>query len=424
MDSNAFTSFLFAQADAVAAATGTAAAAAAPAATLPPVWREGWFLWLLTLLVIAVPTLVAWLLAKQLRASDMWGRMAAVLVALTAGTVVTVLGWPPRLGIDLKGGVILVYEVDAAKQAAKTVDAEGNTEAAAPIDMDKLVAAVSRRVNPGGQKEVTVRRYGLDQLEVIVPDVDQAEVDLIKRIVSSAGVLEFRITANPEDPRHKRVIELGSNAAGTTVLDGGSAIGRWVQLDTAKMNPAEDRGLVTRSMPDGRVEVLVVLDRFNVTGGYLSRSASSYDNNLQPCVNFSFNSSGAALFGTLTGQNLPDPANRLTSRLGILLDDTLLSAPTIRSAISGDGQITGSFKQADVDFLVGVLNAGSLPAALQSEPISEQKISSGPTRSAPVRGPCSWRRSWCSRSCSPTTASRASSPTWRCCSTSSSCSRS
>jgi SecD/SecF fusion protein len=141
------------------------------------------------------------------------------------------------------------------------------------------------------------------------------------------------------------------------------------------MNPAEDRGLVTRMMPDGRVEVLVVLDRFNVTGGYLSRSAGSYDQNLQPCVNFSFNSAGAALFGTLTGQNLPDPANRLESRLGIVLDDTLLSAPTIRSAISGDGQITGSFKQADVDFLVGVLNAGSLPAALHSEPISEQKIS-------------------------------------------------
>jgi SecD/SecF fusion protein len=92
-------------------------------------------------------------------------------------------------------------------------------------------------------------------------------------------------------------------------------------------------------------------------------------------VNVSFNSAGAALFGTLTGQNLPDPANRLTSRLGILLDDTLLSAPTIRSTITGDGQITGSFKQSDVDFLVGVLNAGSLPAALVSEPISEQKIS-------------------------------------------------
>jgi SecD/SecF fusion protein len=371
--------FLLAQAAEIAPA---AAAAATTAATLPW-WREGWFLWLLTLLVVAVPTLIAWLLAKQLRASDMWARLAAVLVALFAGCAITALGWPPRLGIDLKGGVILVYEIDASKRlsdrSAETKAGDGGGQAAldqaAAVDMDKLVAAVSRRVNPGGQKEVTVRRYGLDQIEVIVPDVDQSEVELIKRIVSSAGVLEFRITANPEDPRHKRVVELGTRAAGTNVMDGGNAIGRWVQLDTAKMNPTEDRGLVTRTMPDGRVEVLVVLDRFNVTGGYLSRALASYDSNLQPCVNFSFNSAGAALFGTLTGQNLPDPANRLTSRLGIVLDDTLLSAPTIRSAISGDGQITGSFKQADVEFLVGVLNAGSLPAALHSEPISEQKIS-------------------------------------------------
>jgi SecD/SecF fusion protein len=373
MDIASFVPVLLAQAAEVAnAAAATAAPAATTAAGLPW-WREGWFLWLLTLLTIAVPTLVAWVLAKQLRASDMWARIAAVLVALTAGGVITALGWPPKLGIDLKGGVILVYEIDAKKQADKAVEAGAGE--AATVDMEKLVAAVARRVNPGGQKEVTVRRYGLDQLEVIVPDVDQAEVDLIKRIVSSAGVLEFRITANAEDPRHKRVVELGGRTAGTTVMDGGTPVGRWVQLDTAKMNPAEDRGLVTRMMPDGRVEVLVVLDRFNVTGGYLSRAASSYDQNLQPCVNFSFNSAGAALFGTLTGQNLPDPANRLESRLGIVLDDTLLSAPTIRSAISGDGQITGSFKQADVEFLVGVLNAGSLPAALHSEPISEQKIS-------------------------------------------------
>ncbi len=328
-----------------------------------PWWREAWAMWSLTLLIIAVPTFLAWFIARQSRAPELWGRLATVFVALTAGGVVMVGGWPPRMGIDLKGGVILVYEIDAAKQT------DGR------VSMDKLVAAVSRRVNPGGQKEVTVRQYGLDQIEVIVPEVDQSEVELIKRIVSSAGVLEFRITANPEDPRHRQVIEAAERSPGVTVSEAGRQIGRWVELDTQKMDPAEDRGLVTRTTSDGRVESLVVLDRFNVTGGYLSRASSGYDQNLQPCVNFSFNSQGAALFGTLTSQNLPDPANRLTSRLGIVLDDVLLSAPTIRSTISGDGQITGSFKQADVEFLVGVLNAGSLPAALSAEPISEQKIS-------------------------------------------------
>jgi len=439
MNIASFAFILFAQ-------VADAAAATAPAIQSGPWFRAPWAVWVITFLTVAVPTLLTWLAAKSLRFSDSWGRLATVLVAATAGAVITWLGWPPRLGIDLKGGVILVYEVDSARQSTGQVgDAAGRIEQllatqdggagsvvrmagnrisvqlstpdavarealvkgidqidfgdaevrlvgkktagdrldldfdvsgqAAPVDMDKLVAAVSRRVNPGGQKEVTVRRYGLEQLEVIIPDVEQSEVDYIKGVVSSAGVLEFRITANPEDPRHKRAIELGQRSAGTTVSDGGRAIGRWVQLDTEKFNPLEQRDLVTRSMSDGRVEVLVLLDRFNVTGGYLTRATSSYDQELQPCVNFSFNSSGAALFGTLTGQNLPDPANRLTSRLGIVLDDVLISAPTLRSAISGDGQITGGFKQADVDRLVGVLNAGSLPAALVSEPISEQKIS-------------------------------------------------
>jgi SecD/SecF fusion protein len=423
----------------------TAAPPAMPAVETPW-WREGWAAWMLALACVAVPTFLAWVIAKRLRASDMWGRIAAVLVAATAGGLITWMGWPPRLGIDLKGGVILIYEVDTSKQSAARIDDAigrieqvlsaseprlgnvtrgaggrltvridageaavreaglrslealggegsdlrlvrrgGTAEApvldfdvvaqAGAVDMDKLVAAVSRRVNPGGQKEVTVRRYGLDQLEVIVPEVDQAEVDLIKRIVSSAGVLEFRILANPEDPRHRQVVEVAGRAAGTTVSLEGKPAARWVELDTQKMNPAENRGLVTRAMPDGRVEVLVVLDRFDVTGGDLGRVSSSFDESLQPCVNFTFNSRGAARFGLLTGQNLPDPANRLESRLGILLDDVLQSAPVIRSAISSNGQITGNFKQSDINFLVEVLNAGSLPAALQSEPISEQKIS-------------------------------------------------
>ena len=58
-----------------------------------------------------------------------------------------------------------------------------------------------------------------------------------------------------------------------------------------------------------------------------------------------------------------------------MLDNVLQSAATIRSAISDRGQITGSFDEDYVNFVVGVLNAGSLPAALQKEPISEQKIS-------------------------------------------------
>ena len=119
---------LFAQAESVvtqaAPAVVSAATEAASAATtlVLPWYRQGSMMLPITVLTIAVPTLLAWLLSKRLRAADMWGRMATVLVALTAGIVIMAMGWPPRLGIDLKGGVILVYEIDASKRVKGEVD--------------------------------------------------------------------------------------------------------------------------------------------------------------------------------------------------------------------------------------------------------------------------------------------------------------
>jgi SecD/SecF fusion protein len=410
-----------------------------------PWWQAPWAGWLIALAVLVVPTTLAWLVTKSLRMPDLWGRLATVLVALAAGATICSLGWPPRLGIDLKGGLILVYEVAAGRQrqariddavagierllaaqdgAAGTVERSGDgrlavrletADAAAraaflaamkeasfdratvaevsrratpeallvdyeiaaeqtKVPMDKLVAAVSRRVNPGGQKEVTVRQFGLDQIEVILPEVEQAEVEQVKRIISSAGVLEFRILANPVDPRHRAAIAQARTTRGTTVRQDGEVVARWARLDPARMQG--DERMVTRPGADG-LEVLVMIDRFNVAGDDLSRvSADLDDATLSPSVSFLLNARGAGKFGVLTKQNLPDPANGLESRLGIVLDDVLQSAPVIRSQITSSGQITGNFSQADVDFLVEVLNAGSLPAALESEPISEQRISS------------------------------------------------
>ena len=76
------------------------------------------------------------------------------------------LGSDARIQARLELAVLLLQ--------GRTLADRARSAEAAPVAMDKLVAAVSRRVNPGGQKEVTVRRYGLDQLEVIVPAVDQS----------------------------------------------------------------------------------------------------------------------------------------------------------------------------------------------------------------------------------------------------------
>ena len=120
-----------------------------------------------------------------------------------------------------------------------------------------------------------------------------------------------------------------------------------------------------------RQEVLVLNDHYDVTGGYLTKADVGHDDKGQSCVNFNFNTAGGQLFGQLTNDHLPDKQTEFTYRLGIVLDNELYSAPNIKSHIDEHGQITGSFHKEEVEFLVNVLNAGSLPAALTKEPISE-----------------------------------------------------
>ena len=62
--------------------------------------------------------------------------------------------------------------------------------------------------------------------------------------------------------------------------------------------------------------------------------------------------------------------------LAIMLDERLLSFPRLITTISESGRITGDFTEEEVDFLVGILRAGRLPATLKKEPISENQIGS------------------------------------------------
>ena len=121
-------------------------------------------------------------------------------------------------------------------------------------------------------------------------------------------------------------------------------------------------------------EVLVAGDDYNVTGDYLTSESAGFGSEGNT-VDFGFNSKGAALFGAFTGQNTPD--GEFTRKLGIILDTKLYSAPALRSRISDRGQITGMANKKEVDATVAVLKAGSLPAALNKNPLSEVLV--GPT---------------------------------------------
>ena len=127
------------------------------------------------------------------------------------------------------------------------------------------------------------------------------------------------------------------------------------------------------------MEVLVHNDIYNVTGGYLTQAVAGHRSAKgRPCVNFAFNATGGAIVRRADGQSPARQADRLSpTSWASFSTASLYSAPSIQSTIFDHGQITGKFTKEQVQDLVNVLNAGSLPAALTKEPIS--KLYSGPT---------------------------------------------
>ncbi len=334
--------------------------------------------WYVNLLVavgtLAISFFLGGYLGKKLRMVDHGWKIGLSLFTLLASVAVLLLGPSIKYGVDLSGGAILVYEVDQSKKTA------GETLGSA--EMEKLIAAISRRVNPGGQKEVVVRPYGKEQVEIIVPEKDDAEVKRIEWIISQAGNLEFRILANKKD--NKDIIDRAeADPSKNRIYDSaGKLLARWVPVrveEAPSIAHYTDVGLRHRKKGDREIlEALILADDYNITGAYLTRADTGVDRSGRPCVNFTFNAAGGQLFGEMTSNHLPDKGlTEFTYKLGIVLDDELYSAPSIQSTITDRGEITGTFTQEQVQSLVNVLNAGSLPAALTKEPIS--KLFSGPT---------------------------------------------
>src|SRR5260370_22408932 len=96
------------------------------------------------------------------------------------------------------------------------------------------------------------------------------------------------------------------------------------------------------------------------------------DNNGNNIVHFEFDAQGARFFSDLTRDNINRP-------LAIVLDDRMISAPNIHSEIGAQGTISGGgeggFDPKELKYRVSTLSAGSLPATLADEPISERTVS-------------------------------------------------
>src|SRR5215212_11789624 len=86
------------------------------------------------------------------------------------------------------------------------------------------------------------------------------------------------------------------------------------------------------------VEYLAVLKTVPVSGRDLKTARVQKGRVGEPVIGFSLTPDGAPKFGALTGSNVG-------RRLAIVLDNKVVSAPTINSQITDDGVIEGSFTQ-------------------------------------------------------------------------------
>ncbi|MBB3998292.1 protein translocase subunit SecD [Aureimonas pseudogalii] len=201
------------------------------------------------------------------------------------------------------------------------------------------IEVVRRRVDELGTTEPVIQRQGLDRIMVQVPGLqDPAR---LKNLLNQTARLTFRL------------VDV-SNVA---------------QAVAAKQQPlpAGDELLMTTDEP---AQPILVQRQVMISGESLTDAQAGFDQqNSQPVVNIRFDSRGAQRFGAVTQENVGRP-------FAIVLDDKVLSAPSIREPIlGGQAQISGNFTVQTANDLAVLLRAGALPATLDI--IEERTVGPG-----------------------------------------------
>lgn len=256
--------------------------------------------------------------------------MTLVLVAIS---IVTVIKMPTKQGLDIAGGTRLVLEAQTDKLPA--------TEKWNQEKLNAVVRIIDNRVNGQGYGEVLIQPKGDKQIVVELPDIKdpQEAIDTLK----STAQMEFRYFKNVASKRHP-------NAPYEMTVDvDGSGNEKYTFTDRKTGDEIPHSKIIAES------ELIL-------TGKDLKPNADPQKNpqNFQPYVAIEFNKEGRKAFGDFTRTHVND-------YLAIVLDDQIISAPVIRTAIlDGKAIIEGGFKDiGEATRLANLLRAGALPVPLE-----------------------------------------------------------
>ncbi|PPR43714.1 MAG: hypothetical protein CFH24_00041 [Alphaproteobacteria bacterium MarineAlpha6_Bin2] len=191
------------------------------------------------------------------------------------------------------------------------------------------VEVVRRRVDEFGTKEPTIQRQGVKRILLELPGITDPE--RLKKLLGKTAKLSFQVV---DEDITSSELKSGKHKPGIVVLP-------------------SDKLVDENSEPI----LYAIKKRDTISGDLLINASPSLDRN-SPVVSFQFNSKGGRKFGNITKKYVG-------SRIAIILDNKVISAPNIREPITGGrGIITGQFTFQEVTDLAMLLRAGALPAPL------------------------------------------------------------
>lgn len=298
------------------------------------------------------------------------------------------------LGLDLRGGSHLLLEVDTAtlrkQHLESTADQMGQAfrdaepriistgrgvvgDAARirvtnPADLPRARAALrSLARTPNRADDILVFSEGPDGLiearltPSYVRDLSRGaareSVEVIRRRIDPNGTSEVSITPQGDD----RIVVQAPGVSDPEQLR--SRIGQ-TALMTFHLVPTGERAGGVMTVPpypgmEERSGPVTVERRVQFTGERLQRANPSTDSQTGEYVlSFQLDGQGTRQFCRITREHTGE-------RFAILLDDQVLTAPTINEPIcGGSGQISGGFTAKSSNELAIMLRAGALPAPL------------------------------------------------------------
>ena len=307
--------------------------------------------------------------------------------------------WQPvNLGLDLQGGSNLLLEVkmdDVLKERMSSIEDSArqvlreskiryqNLKAGSDAVRVKIENPNSRTqavskfrkmddgldVSEGDDGEIVIRYtdVALNQMKAKV--VDQS-IEIVRRRIDELGTKEPVIQRQGSD---RIVVQLPGlqNPEYVKTLLGKTAKMSFHMVDSRSTAADARRGKLSSAsrLVNGSEGETYVISRKPVVGGENLIDAQPSFQDGEPVVSFKFNSLGGKKFGEATKNNIGE-------RLAIVLDNEVISAPVIQSAIlGGSGIISGNFTVKSASDLALLLRSGALPAPL--EVLEERTVGAG-----------------------------------------------